>query len=220
MLVRATRCALCAVGGALALVSCALPVETPQPYATEQNLCAAEQAEEWQAQVARCRQQFDLAKSCGGVISFSGSLEGEDVTVDSELSGTEFADLSKADASKVRVDINLYGRSPYFGFNFIWRAVGGKISGERLERTLRLEPAFDSLDDEFVRGAFRVNVGGESKAFAARTGMLVITRQHRDEEVATFQATFGTAGDELSGCFHAFGVQRKLTREAVPDAAF
>lgn len=219
MLVRSTGDALFAVAGAFALVSCALPVDSPQAYATEQNLCAAEQAEEWRAQVERCRQKYQLTKSCGGVISFSGRLEGEAVTVDSALSGTQFADLIESDGSELRVDIDLHGRSPYFAFNFTWRAVGGNVDGEAIERALRFDPVLESLNDENVRGAFRVIVGGESKAFAARTGMLLISRQTRDEEVATFQAAFGTAGDRLTGCFHAFGIQRTLTRAEVLDAA-
>jgi hypothetical protein len=208
-----------AFAGAFMLVACALPVENPPAYDAELNLCAADQADAWRSRVERCRDAYERDKSCGGVMSFAGRLEGEQITVDSELHATEFSDQINADGSELRVDVKLYGRSPYFAFSFEWRGVGGDLAGETIERRLRFDSALESLDDEVVRGALRMTVGGASKAFAPRAGTLTVVRQTLGEEIATFRADFGSAGDSLKGCFHAFPVKREIDRKQDSNAA-
>lgn len=199
--------------GTFVLVACAVPVENPPAYDSEQDLCTAKHAEALRSRVERCRDDFARDKSCGGVISFAGQLEGEQITVDSELGATEFADRIDTDGSEMRVDVKLYGRSPYFAFAFEWRGLGGDLMGETIERELRFGSVLESVDDEVVRGALRMTVGGESKAFAPRTGTFTVERQTLDEEIAAFRADFGSAGDSLKGCFHAFPVRREIERK-------
>jgi hypothetical protein len=207
-----------AFAAVLAFTGCSAAVENPPAYSSERNLCAAKHASAWDAKIARCRAAYDRDKSCGGLMSFAGRLEGEQITVSSELGATEFADRIDADGSTVRVEVKLYGRSPYFAFDFEWRGLGGAVTDEDTERELRFESALESTDDDIVRGALRLSVAGESRAFAPRAGTLKVTRQAAEEQVATFDVAIGGSGDHLSGCFDAFVVRRTFDRKGAMDA--
>jgi hypothetical protein len=204
----------------LPLLGCTVALENPPAYDAERDLCAAKRQGEWERRLASCREKYETDAGCGGLISFTGQLEGEPLTVDSELGASEFSDRLTADATELREDVKLQGRSPYFVFTFEWRGLGGDLSSEDGARTLSFGAGVgrqESLDDELVRGALRMTVGGETKAFAPRGGSLVIERQTPDEQVATFETNFG-GSDDLTGCFHAFAVKHSIVRDVVADA--
>lgn len=214
---RGFSASICALGLSWAhgLAGCAVPVENSAAYDSERFLCAAEHSGEWQAEVDRCRAGYELDKSCGGVISFSGRLEGELLTVDAALGANEFLDLVNADGSEVRQDIKLYGRSPYFLFVLRWKELGGDLLGGAEERSLSIGGSsgpIAGLDDDVAVASLRLTVGGDSRSFLSHAGDLTIERQAPDEQAATFSADFGTTGDHLDGCFHAFAVEHKFTR--------
>jgi hypothetical protein len=218
---RRARPGACAALFAFAL-GCSVAVENPPAFEAERFLCLAEHADEWQAEVDRCREAFERDASCGGVISFSGRIEGKDVAVDTRITGNEFIDWQKADGVQVRQQIMLYGRSPYFYFSFQWRELGGDLIGGADGRELGVGTSTqpdEVLDDDLVRPSLRMTVGAESRAFAFRDGSLSIERQALEEESATFDAELADEGDSLSGCFLAFALTRRISRESTPDAA-
>jgi len=205
----------------LTLLGCNVAIENPPAYDAERDLCAAKGAKEWDALLESCREEFEADGGCAGLISFTGQLENEALTVDSELGINEFFDRVTVDGVEIRQQIKLHGRSPYFVFAFEFRGLGGELSDEDQQRSLSFGSGtgdFESLDDELVRGALRMTVGGETKAFAPRRGNLTIAHQAQDEQSATFEADFGTAGDHLTGCFHAFAPKRIITRDTAADA--
>jgi hypothetical protein len=200
----------------IGLLGCTTPVENPPAYDGERDLCASELDDEWRRLVENCRARREDGDMCGGLISFTGQLEGQTLTVDSELGATEFDDVLIADGSKLRNDVKLQGRSPYFVFTFEWRGLGGAVTGEAQERSLSFGSGAGGtavLDDDKVRGALRMSVGGETKAFAPRSGELTIELQTEEEQVASFETEFGSAGDQLVGCVHAFATTHRLARD-------
>jgi hypothetical protein len=205
----------------LALVGCAVAVENPPAYDAERYLCAAERSSEWDDRLERCREDFESDRGCGGLISFEGRLQNEALTVDSELGANEFNDRLTVEGVEVREQVKLHGRSPYFVFAFELRGIGGELSDDGEQRSLSFgsgDARFEPLDDDVVRGALRMTVGGETKAFAPRGGSLTIERQEHYEQVGSFTADFATEGDRLSGCFHAFAVKHVLARDTAADA--
>jgi hypothetical protein len=210
------------IAATFALFGCAVAVENPPAYDAERNLCTAKRSKEWNAMVDSCRERFEDDAGCGGLISFTGQLENEALTVDSELGANEFYDHIGLDGVELRQQLKLYGRSPYFAFAFELRGLGGELSDEGGQaRSLSFgssDGRFEPLDDDMVRGAFRMTVGGETKAFAPRSGKITIESQAHYEQVATFEADFATAGDRVTGCFHAFAVKHILSRDTAQDA--
>jgi hypothetical protein len=207
--------------GALALLGCAVAVENPPAYDAERNLCTAERSSEWDDLLESCREEFESDRGCGGLISFEGRIQNEALTVDSELGANEFYDRITVDGLELREQLKLQGRSPYFVFTFELRGIGGELSDDGEQRSLSFgsgDGRFEPLDDDVVRGALRMTVGGETKAFAPRRGSLSIERQEHDEQVGSFTADFATAGDHLTGCFHAFAVKHILVRDTAADA--
>jgi hypothetical protein len=66
--------------------------------------------------VEDCRRRYERDESCAGLISFEGLLEDQPVTLDAEVSKTEFVDAIEADGSAIRDNVKIYGRTPYFLF--------------------------------------------------------------------------------------------------------
>lgn len=206
---------------ALACAGCAMPVENPPVYESQRFLCADEHSDAWRDAVDDCHEDFERDQSCAGVLSFTGQLEGEAVTVESLLGTTEFLDLrADGEGSELRQELKLKGASPYFQFVFSWLDIGGDLTGEADDRTLHHGTAEDRdtvLDDDRVRTAFRLTVGGESRALTPREAELTTERQRIDEHVATFNADFGASGDYLEGCFHAFPIEHRFSLEVDSD---
>jgi hypothetical protein len=213
------RLTACACLSLLAL-GCSVSVENPPAFEAERFLCAAEYADQWQAELDDCREAYEDDQSCGGLISFSGTLEGKDVTVDSRITGNEFIDRVMIEGGEIREQIALYGKSPYFHFSFQWRELGGDLLGGADDRELGFGGSPDPLDvlgDDLARSSLRMTVGADSRAFAFRSGSLSIELQRPEEQSATFDAELA-AGDSLSGCFHAFPLTHRISRESVSDA--
>ncbi len=199
--------------------ACATAVENPPVYDSERFLCAEASSDAWRDAVADCREAFDRDKSCGGVVSFKGQLEGEPLTVDAEISNSEFIDLH-VDGAELRQEIKLSANSPYFRFVLSWLDMGGDLVGGADGSELRFGTTTDAdsvLEDDLVRASIRMTVGGESRAFAPRRGELLSERQRLHEQVATFTAELGDSGDYLEGCFHAFAIDHRITREVSSD---
>ena len=195
-----------------AAVACAAPVESEPAYADERFLCGADSASEWTDAVDDCRRRFERDASCGGVISFEGVLEEHLVTVDAEVSRTEFVDFMDADGTALRDNVKIYSRSPYFSFSLQLKEIGGATMAEG-ERTLRVGSTADpseKLTDAVVRTSFRMSVGGESSDLASRDGELVVERQTESEQAGSFALEFRAESDQIDGCFHVFATDRMV----------
>jgi hypothetical protein len=201
------------------LAGCSSGVDNPSAYETEQFLCAPEHADRWQADLERCRSDFVHDRSCGGISSFRGRLQGQPVTVDARLDTSAFEDLREADGARRRNELKLNGVAPYFGFRFHFREVGGEVPGAE-ERPLQLlsgaRPAGapEPLLDDFVRLSLRLSASSQSVATSATGGTMSVTLQRDAEEAAVFQLEF--EGDVVDGCFHAFATEYNLIRSAPP----
>lgn len=207
---------------ALALAGCAMPVENEPVYASQRFLCADELSDELRDEIEDCRDAFERDGSCAGIMSFTGQLEGEAITVESVLESSEFLDLrAEGEGSELRQELKLSGSSPYFSFILSWLDIGGALDGDGDDRTLQYGArgsGMTTLEDDFVRAALRMTVGGESRAFTPREGEITSQLQRLDEHAAVFSADFGASGDYLDGCFHAFPTAHKFTTEVTSDA--
>jgi hypothetical protein len=210
-----------AIACLVAVAGCAMPVENPSVYEAQRFLCAEEHAGALQDAIEDCRDDFERDESCAGVLSFTGQLEGEPITVESRLASSEVLDLrSDGEGSEIREELKLSGSSPYFHFTISWLDIGGDLTGGADDRTLQYGAARDrgeALQDDRVSVSLRMTVGGESRAFTPRQGELITELQRLDEHAAAFSADFA-ADDHLDGCFHAFANEHKFTTEASSDA--
>jgi hypothetical protein len=201
---------LTAVACLLTAAGCVAPVETEPAYASEHFLCGPESEQQWMDEVEDCRVRYEDDESCAGVISFEGLLEDIPVALDGEVSKAEFVDAIDGDGAALRDAVKIYGRTPYFLFTLQLKEIGGETLDAQ-ERTLRVGRAdgpLEELTDETVRPSLRMSVAGDSADLAGRSGELVIERQSASEQAGTFALRFGSAGDELDGCFHVFATER------------
>jgi hypothetical protein len=190
----------------LTLLACSEAVENPAAYDAEVYLCDAAHADVYESRIADCIASNENGAGCGGIASFRGRIEGLRVTVDSELSRAEFSDVNADDGTRRRDDMKLFGRSPYFQFQFQWKEIGGDLLGGGDDRTLEFgapREAALALYDDRIRPSLRLSVGGESRDFSLGSGTLTIDRQTATEEIGSFEARINADGDRLEGCFYA-----------------
>lgn len=186
------------------LVGCVDSLETPSAYDAQRDLCSAEHADAWRAAVDSCKSESD----CGGVVSFTGELEGGPVTVESTRQSTVFrrVHLSERDEEVLdRVDSD--GSSPYFTFSFRLASVGGGAGQASAERPLVIDDGAngvsDRLDDDLVMLELYLQSASEDATLRALDGgSVIIATQSEDEVSGTFTAAFGDSEDPLEGCFH------------------
>src|SRR5262245_13154346 len=119
---------------ALSVGGCASAVDNPSVYESEQYLCEGSARREFDARVDRCRD----SGSCAGVVSYRGIREGQDVTVDTDLTQAVLLDYQTLDRRTLRDEVTLGGTSPYFRFSLVWKDVGGTMSGDAEGSTLSI----------------------------------------------------------------------------------
>jgi hypothetical protein len=200
---RVTMILLPVTGGA-----CIAGFDTPRADATIERLCDAENALQWEGRVEECMERRAQDQVCGGVIAFSGRLDGEAVTVVSDAQDPVFA-FETANNGVVQLDdVAFEGGGPYFDFTLEFGNVGGIFAQDRvLGIDAASEASGDVLDDELASLGLRVVVPGSSVTIPALTdsGELRFDFQGIMELRGSFAAAFGTASDELAGCFQVFG---------------
>jgi hypothetical protein len=207
-LTTATERTAAALGlASLALLSgCLGSFKTPSAYHDQRYLCDAEHAAEMQALTDGCR----VDASCAGAFSMRGTMQGEPLTVETQLSTAAFGVVQPPGDSTQTLDrVNLTGTSPYFQFIFHMKSVGGLVTtaGETTPRTLVLNGGAsrlaNSLADTQVDVGQFLEVGGASSDQGAVTnsGTVQITYLSSTELRGTFHGAFGQSADVVDGCF-------------------
>ena len=187
-------------------------------YETEIDLCTAERADELASRVDACRAAHELDGSCAGVMSFTGTLFGEAVVVDTELVETEEDQAVFPDESAALDVLTLYGDSPYFAFRIAHSLIGGAPDLGDASRVLEIGGTTDNdpgwSTDALARAEVRISAPPDSVDLAMTRGQLVMTYQTAGEHAGTF--SFARGADTLTGCFHAFSTTRRMRPEASP----
>jgi hypothetical protein len=188
--------------------ACIPGFDTPRADATIEHLCEADNALRWEGRVDECLDRRARDQACGGVIAFSGRLEGEAVAVASDAMDPVFV-FETANNGVVQLDdVAFEGGGPYFDFSLEFGNVGGIFAQDRvLGIDAASEASGDVLDDELASMGLRVVVPGSSVTLPALTGSgeLRFDFQGIMEVRGSFTAAFGTASDEVMGCFQVFG---------------
>jgi hypothetical protein len=200
----------------LACAGCAEPFDTPTAYEGETYLCDAAHAALLAEEIADCRaQRAKDRRACGGVVSFRGQLQGQDVTVSAQLSSMLFANERNATAT-LRERYDASGDSPYFSFTLQAKEVGFAIDAGDIDQDLKVGASdpLAPLTDTLVDMSMRISAGGDSQDLHARSGTLTLDTQQLDEASGSFSLTLGSDREKLEGCFH-FLATRITTVEAV-----
>jgi hypothetical protein len=189
---------------------CFNPVEASNAYDDEVDLCALEQAPEYARRVAECRARWQQdPRSCAGVVSFTGLVQGVNVVVDAELSGTEVRDFQVGQGTQ-RDRVKLLGASPYFLFELTMKLLGTPLDATSA-RTLNINPARDPESSWYAddRGEVELSLlAGASGEVQLTRGQLVIEQQTANENSGHFEGS--NDKDSLRGCYHAFTTDMTL----------
>jgi len=189
---------------------CAEPFDTPSAYEGQQYVCDNDAFDE---RLALCRTRWTADRSCAGITSMTGILQGQPLTVTSELSEATFLDVLVKNGAALRTEVTGIGRSPYFQFSMRYRSIGGEASNGGTTRTLTLvtnaSSQVDELMDTKVAGDLRLNNGSDSSNISFKAGSLELALQNSNEEAGMFTAQFARAGDTLRGCFHYLATEHR-----------
>jgi hypothetical protein len=192
--------------------SCFNAVDAPSAYDGEHDLCSDEFAEEYADRVEACRKRWRKDKSCGGVVSFSGTLQGVEVVVDAELEGTEIRDI-QIDGVNYRDRLRLAGMSPYFEFELAAKLLGGDTGRTLTDRELVVNPAVDRESTWFEDARTDLELGlqaGTLSDVQLTSGSFVLEEQNADVSRGHFAGRSADELTDLRGCFHAFTTESLL----------
>lgn len=207
---------------------CPESVVNPPAFDSERYLCGADSESLWQAELDKCQEMNSaLADSCSGVISFEGILEGQHVVVDDLLSLVTFETFTPLEGPRLMKTVRLDGMAPYFFFRLTTKSLGGVVeasdsfgAGARNMTSEKRVREFDDdgLSDLIFSPSLRWTSASVSTDLSAEQGGTITVMHQTDSElVAEFDLSFGTDGDNLSGCFHAFKTAGKNESEQAPS---
>ena len=195
---------------ALLVGGCSSALDAPSVYESEVYLCAPDQADRWRVELQHCRDEYEGGGSCGGLVSFTGRLYGQPLTIDSRFDVARFEDVLR-DGVRIRNEMKVSGIGPYFRFRVrLWEVGGDMSEGERsLQVIAGQTPGGEPLSDGFVRASVRLSASGQSVESSAVAGDVSLSLQVVNEQAGTFHFEFGQ--DAIDGCFHAFLTEYSLT---------
>jgi hypothetical protein len=189
----------------LAASGCLGSFHTPSAYQEQPYLCDAAHAGDLGAKLEVCK----ATPGCGGVFSMTGSMQGQPLTVTSQLSGADYVIVEPPGMATQTLDqINITGESPYFVFIFHTKSMGGDLTmASTTPRTLAFNGGATGLamglDDDQVDVGQLLEVSGASSEQHGQTasGQIVVNALSISELDATFSGAFGDPNDKVDGCF-------------------
>ena len=186
-------------------------------YDDQEFLCGEENAEEWDRRVMDCAERAD---TCGGVLSFEGTLESQPVTIDTDLVRSTFKYVQAAVNEVLHLEaVDVVGATPYFTLSFKLESIGNPPPQQQAERVLVIDQAARSKEspllDKIASVAVRLTAGGDSVSLGGRTdsGEVILTTQNFITLVGEFHGEFGAEGNEVTGCFQLVPLESFLTVE-------
>ena len=189
---------------------CTDKLSTPSAYEEQRYLCDPSYALQLASEVEACSND----KSCAGVVSFKGSLQGSPVTVESKVAIGQYIVVANGSSGQLWDQVLLNGASPYFNFVFYLKSLGGTVdSSPDEQRILRFNAAApaqpNALSDDQIEGGMLLQAAGGSVDLRAMTnsGSVVLTKLASTELVGSFHGEFGGTNDVVDGCFHMFPSQ-------------
>jgi hypothetical protein len=193
------------VGGA---AGCIDGFETESAYRGQRYLCSDTRRALMSELVEECRMSFEADASCAGVLSVTGTLEGQAMTFESLLTMTLWG--YQPESGRL-LELDLRGASPYFNFNLGMESIGAVTSTS--SRELRIDRGAsllrDGETDDAVRIELRVFVGGVSGDHLGTTDSGVVELSVKSEVEVTGEFYGDFSGDAIEGCFHAFATERR-----------
>jgi hypothetical protein len=182
------------------LPSCAAPIDAPSAFSGERYLCGPEHQAEFDALVEECR-LLRQTSVCRGVLSVRGSIDSEEVTLDTHLTAATFSDWP-GDSAIAR-EIGLVAPGPYFTLkaNLSYFAVPPLIS---VSGAL---PVNCAVGDAPAKPCIVVNFEARGGNYLSsvlnvyRTVELEMTQEMR----VSFTGDLGRGG-HIEGCFHLLAV--------------
>ncbi len=209
------------VVAAYLLLACADPLDAPPASQQARDLCTHENVRVLQELVAGCRDAWATDKSCAGILSFHGEVEGVPTKLEGTVTSVKFDDVIRADDSVVRGAVTMDGRGPYFELSFRFTSLGGVISDtDRVGRRLRVGGSSEDgkLEDDQTAISFQLASDAQSRDLAASSGYLVIDTQKEQEESGRFEIRAPRGPNTvIAGCFVVFPTRIRRTMEAGLD---
>jgi hypothetical protein len=111
------------------LAGCGDPLYAPSAFSEERYLCDADHRSEFDARVAECRDAYLRDRSCAGLVSFRGTIELQQVVVDSQATLAVIQDQMRG-GGIVTHALNVWASSPYFGVRLLFVDPSAPASGE------------------------------------------------------------------------------------------
>ncbi|MBW1877652.1 MAG: hypothetical protein JRI25_14740 [Deltaproteobacteria bacterium] len=188
-------------------VGCLQPFETPSAYEDQRYLCANDNADALWEEVDHC----SAAPTCGGVASFTGTLGGQPVTVESHLDSSMVRLVTLGEA-RMLDGVDLGGSGPYFQFVFGFESIGGDWDvAVDAPRTFGYAGAAGSLeshlDDTWVEASLRLSAAGDSTDLAGTDGELIVEEQAPTYVHLSFSGVYGNPEDLVEGCIHVLPLE-------------
>jgi hypothetical protein len=167
---------------------CISPIAAPSAVSEEVYLCDAEHQAEFDARLEQCRQANQRDGSCGGLLSFRGIADGQDVVVG--VPATRVA--RQQQPPDPRVGFVLFGTGPYFTFRLAvideTKAAPGTASGTAASNS-------DFIDFTARGGNYLANFINETREPRVLTA---------DEVGFMFSTDLALGGGHLDGCLDVF----------------
>jgi hypothetical protein len=182
----ATLMSVCCAG-------CGDRLDAPSAYAEQSFLCGDDAEAERSARTLAC--QAD--EQCAGWMSFRGTLQGQAVTVSASLEGLRVKDENVLGAGRVRKDLTLLARAPYFELRWALSDFYSAAASSP-EREWRIG---GKREDGAMGFSQRLAGGGASVDFTARAGY-VQSAWTNSEQWGALGAEFGNS-NVVDGCFFA-----------------
>jgi hypothetical protein len=192
----------------LGVSGCGLGLEVQGANFDQRFLCEEEASAEWEELLESCRSDWEEDESCGGIISYEGTLDGQPVIYGGKLTQSEFKSRVFPDMSVLRSGLNVAGDAPTYEFEMKFIDLGVPEGQETNIPPYEVAPVAEVFDDYIADGSFRMSNGFQSRDSRVVEGILVVNRWNDDEFEARFHIAYGDHEYAIDGCVHALATIR------------